>query len=144
MAVTARRANAVALPGLAGLPWARPGTGGARRTTGATRPRPGTARRTRTADRFRSRPRGADRAALLLAGIAIVFTGAFVSLSQSVRVSASSHDIVRLIAERDRLDALRGDLKNDVDRLAAEPAIRKGAIDLGLGQLGAPLVLPVR
>jgi len=143
MAVTARRANAAALPGLAGLPWARPGTG-ARRTTGSTRPRPGSARRTRSMDRLRTRPRGADRAALLLAGIAIVFAGAFVSLSQSVRVTASSHDIVRLVAERERLDSLRRDLKNDVDRLAAEPAIRKGAIDQGLGQLGAPIVLPVR
>jgi len=144
MAVAARHSNAVALPGLARLPWTGREPGATRRATGATRPRPGTARRTRSLDRPRTRPRDADRAALLLAAIAIVFTAAFVSLSQSVRVSASSYDIVRLVSERDRLDALRRDLKNDADRLAAEPAIRKGAIDLGLGPLGAPIVVPAR
>jgi hypothetical protein len=143
MAVTGRRA---VLPGLTGLPWARPLVPGTRRDEGPARRRPaagaGTSRRSRVA--VRARRSASDRAALAIAGIAVVFAGAFVSLSQSVSVSASSYDIVRLVSERDRLLALRQDLRNDVDRLAAEPALRKGAIDAGLGPLGAPIVLPAR
>jgi hypothetical protein len=67
-----------------------------------------------------------------------------VSLSQSVRVAATSYDIVRLESEHDRLVALQQDLRSDVERLKGEPAIRKEALDAGLGQLGAPVVLPAR
>jgi hypothetical protein len=152
MAVTVRRQDAVALPGLpglAGLPWVRREREVDRRAPGATRTRPGAARpaagrRVRANDRVRARRRGADRAALLLAGIAIVFTGAFVSLSQSVAANAAGYDIVRLQAERDRLDAQRRDLESTVSRYAAAPAIRKGAIDAGLGQLGAAEIVPAR
>jgi hypothetical protein len=31
-----------------------------------------------------------------------------------------------------------------VERLGSEPAIRKQALDTGLGQLGAPLLVPAR
>lgn len=97
--------------------------------------------------------RRADRAAvrnrpssigLAIAAIAIVFSVAFLSLSQSVRVAATGYDIVRLQSERERLEAVRQDLQSDVERLRSEPAIRKQALDAGLGQLGAPLIIPAR
>jgi len=102
--------------------------------------RPAAARR---ADRaaFRSRP---SSIGLAIAAIAIVFSVAFLSLSQSMRVAATGYDIVRLQSERERLDAVRQDLQSDVQRLRSEPAIRKQALDAGLGQLGAPLVLAAR
>jgi cell division protein FtsL len=114
------------------------------------------ARRSVTAARAGSKPaavRRADRAVvrsrpssigLAIAAIAIVFSVAFLSLSQSVRVAATGYDIVRLQSERERLEAVRQDLQSDVQRLRSEPAIRKQALDAGLGQLGAPLIIPAR
>jgi hypothetical protein len=81
---------------------------------------------------------------IALAAIVIVFGAAFLSLSQSVRVAATGYDIVRLVSEQDRLHAIRQDLQSDVRRLNSEPAIRKQALDAGLGQLGAPIVIPAR
>jgi hypothetical protein len=81
---------------------------------------------------------------LALTAIVIVFSAAFLSLSQSVRVAATGYDIVRLVSEQGRLEAIRQDLTSDVERLRSEPAIRKQALDAGLGQLGAPLVIPAR
>ena len=81
---------------------------------------------------------------LALAAIVIVFSAAFLSLSQSVRVAATGYDTVRLVSERDRLSAIKQDLQSDVERLRGEPAIRKQALDSGLGQLGAPLSIPAR
>jgi len=80
----------------------------------------------------------------VLAAIVIVFSVAFLSLSQTVRVAATGYDIVRLVSERDRLSALKVDLLSNVERLDSEPAIRKEALGAGLGQLGAPIVLPAR
>jgi hypothetical protein len=101
---------------------------------------PGATRAERTGRR-RTRPSSVGMA---LAAIVIVFGAAFLSLSQSVRVAATGYDIVRLVSEHDRLDAIRQDLRSDVDRLRGEPAIRKQALDAGLGQLGAPLLIPAR
>lgn len=84
------------------------------------------------------------RVGIVLAAIVIAFTLAFLSLSQSVRVAATSYDIVRLGAEYERLDARRQDLRSDLNRLGAEPAIRKLGLDAGLGQLDAPLIIPAR
>ncbi len=84
------------------------------------------------------------RVGTVMAGIVVVFVLAFLSLSQSVRVAATSYDIVRLGSERERMDALRQDLRSDLDRLGSEPAIRKLGLDHGLGQLDAPLIIPVR
>ena len=81
---------------------------------------------------------------IALAAIVLVFSAAFLSLSQSVRVAATGYDIVRLVSEHDRLQAIRQDLQSDVERLRSEPAIRKEALDSGLGQLGAPLVVQAR
>lgn len=84
------------------------------------------------------------RVGTILAAIVVAFTLAFLSLSQSVRVSATSYDIVRLGSEYERLAALRQDLRSDIDRLGSEPAIRKLGLDNGLGQLDAPLIIPAR
>ena len=81
---------------------------------------------------------------IALAAIVLVFGAAFLSLSQSVRVAATGYDIVRLASERDRLQAISQDLRSDVDRLRSEFAIRKQALDAGLGQLGAPVIVPAR
>ena len=97
----------------------------------------------RRADRAAVRTRPSSTG-LALAAIAIVFSVAFLSLSQSVRVAATGYDIVRLQSERERLEAVRQDLQSDVERLRSEPAIRKQALDAGLGQLGAPLLIPAR
>jgi len=97
----------------------------------------------RRADRAGARSRPSS-IGLALAAIAIVFSVAFLSLSQSVRVAATGYDIVRLQSERERLEAVRQDLQSDVERLRSEPAIRKQALDAGLGQLGAPLLIPAR
>jgi hypothetical protein len=59
-------------------------------------------------------------------------------------VSATSYDIGRLQQERDRLDGRLQELVSDASRLGREPAVRKLALDGGLGQLGDPLILPAR
>ena len=88
--------------------------------------------------------RRASRTSLLLGGIVVAFLLAFFSLAQDVRVSATSYDIDRLQAERDRLLAQQQEIHSDLERLGQEPAIRKLSIDAGLTQLGEPLVLPGR
>jgi hypothetical protein len=125
----------------------------------AARKETAAARRTSTTrGRATSRPAASSRSAatravgrtrpssvgIALTAIVIVFIAAFLSLSQSVRVAATGYDIVRLVSEHDRLTAIKQDLQSDVDRLRGEPAIRKQALDAGLGQLGAPLVIPAR
>lgn len=99
------------------------------------------ATRAERAGRVRTRP---SSVGIAIVAIVIVFSAAFLSLSQSVRVAATGYDIVRLVSEHDRLDAIRQDLQSNVDRLRGEPAIRKQALDAGLGQLGAPLLIPAR
>lgn len=125
--------------------------GGVRRTGLAL---PGTVRVPRSSVRPEERPAGRSvglraarrptRVGLVLAAIAVAFTGAFVSLSQSVRVAATSYDVVRLASQRDRLAAQRQEIRSDLLRLGSEPAIRKLALDAGLGQLDSPLILPAR
>jgi hypothetical protein len=99
----------------------------------------------------RRRVRGAFRAGrrtnrlgLALGAIVVAFMLAFFSLAQQVRVSATGLDIGRLELERQRLDDMAADVRSDLNRLGREPAIRKQAIDAGLGQLAEPLVLPPR
>lgn len=98
-------------------------------------------RRARTAVRAR---RGPNRLAFVLGVIVVAFMLAFFSLAQQVRVSATSHDIGRLQLEGDRLDAHLQELASDLNRLGREPAVRKLALDSGLGQLGDAIVLPAR
>ena len=118
----------------------RAGTSG-RSAKAGTSSASGKARRAVRATVERRRP---GSVGLALAAIVIVFGAAFLSLSQSVRVAATGYDIVRLVSERDRLQAISQDLRSDVDRLRSEPAIRKQALDAGMGQLGAPLIVQAR
>lgn len=99
----------------------------------------------------RRRVRGAFRAGrrtnrlgIVLGAIVVMFMLAFFSLAQQIRVSATGMDIGRLELERQRLEEVKADLSSDLHRLGDEPAIRKLAIDAGLGQLADPLVLPAR
>jgi hypothetical protein len=98
-------------------------------------------RRARSAVRAR---RGPNRLAIVLGGIVVAFMLAFFSLAQEVRVSATSYDIGRLQVERDQLSARVQELDSDLSRLGREPAVRKLALDGGLGQLGDAIVLPAR
>jgi hypothetical protein len=111
-------------------------------------------RRPRIADapalpRRRARPavrahRSSSRPAIVLGAIAVAFMLAFFSLAQEVRVSATSYDIGRLQIDQERLEARRQDLASDLSRLGREPAVRKLALDGGLGQLGQPVIIAAR
>jgi len=98
-------------------------------------------RRARPAVRAR---RGTSRTALILGAIVVAFMLAFFSLAQEVRVSATTYDIGRLQVDSERLEASRQDLTSDLSRLGREPAVRKMALDAGLGQLREPIVIPPR
>jgi hypothetical protein len=98
-------------------------------------------RRMRTAVRAGRR---SSHLGLVLGAVVVSFLLAFFWLAQVVRQSATSYDIGRLEVARERLDSRAQDLRSDVSRLGSEPAIRKLAIDAGLGQLGEPIVLPAR
>lgn len=99
----------------------------------------------------RRRVRGAVRArrrtnpfAFVLGGIVLIFVLAFFSLAQTVRVSATGYDLERLGRERDALLTRKQELLTDLNRLGQEPAVRKLAIDAGLSQLAAPIVVGPR
>ena len=98
-------------------------------------------RRMRGAVRARRR---SNRLSFLLGGIVLAFMLAFFSLAQSVRVAATGYDINDLRDEQQQLLVRRQELVSDLNRLGAEPAIRKLSIDAGLGQLAEPLVLTDR
>jgi hypothetical protein len=88
--------------------------------------------------------RRTNRLGLVLGAIVVAFMLAFFSLAQEIRVSATGLDIGRLQLQRQQLDDRAAELRSDVNRLGREPAIRKLAIDAGLGQLDAPIVLQAR
>jgi hypothetical protein len=98
-------------------------------------------RRVRPALRAGRRP---NRLGLVLGGIVVAFMLAFFSLAQQIRVAATGLDIGRLELERQRLEDAALDVRSDLNRLGREPAIRKQAIDAGLGQLPEPIVIPAR
>jgi DnaJ-domain-containing protein 1 len=88
--------------------------------------------------------RGPSRLAILLAAIVIAFAGAFFSLSQDIRVSATGYEMDRLATQQERLEARADDLRNELNRLGKAPAIRKLAIQAGLGPLPEPEIVPAR
>jgi hypothetical protein len=88
--------------------------------------------------------RRSSRLSFLLGGIVLAFMLAFFSLAQSVRVAATGYDINNLLDARQDLLVRKQELLSDINRLGHEPAIRKKAIDAGLGQLAEPLVLTNR
>ena len=95
-------------------------------------------RRVRGAVRARNRT---NRLPIILGGIVLTFLLAFFSLAQTVRVSATGYDLVRLASERDALLVQKQELMTDLNRLGQEPAVRKLAIDAGLSQLPTPIVV---
>jgi hypothetical protein len=98
-------------------------------------------RRVRGAVRAR---RQTNRLAFVLGGIVLAFLLAFFSLAQTVRVSATGYDVERLNRERDALLVRKSELSTDLNRLGQEPAVRKMAIDAGMSQLTAPIVVDPR
>jgi len=98
-------------------------------------------RRMRAAVRAR---RGPSRISLLLAAIVVAFAGAFFSLSQDIRVSATGYEMDRLATQQRRLEHTVEDLHNELNRLGKAPAIRKQAIDVGLGPLPEPEIVAAR
>jgi hypothetical protein len=118
-------------------PVERRGTPGSDRATDLPR------RSVRGASAIRSRRRQ-GRVGVAIVGIVVIFLLGLFSLSQTVRVSATDFDVDRLIAAREELLANERDLIADLSRLGREPAIRKLALDAGLGQLVDPLVVPAR
>ena len=98
-------------------------------------------RRARAAVRAR---RGPSRISLVLAVIVVAFAGAFFSLSQDVRVSATGYELDRLATTHRQLESQAEDLRNELNRLGKAPAVRKLAIDAGLGPLAEPIVIPAR
>jgi hypothetical protein len=101
-------------------------------------PSPVARRRIRGAVRAKRR---SNRLPFVLGGIVVAFALAFFSLAQSVRVSATSYDINNMIEQRDSLLQRKQELLSDLSRLGGEPAIRRQALDAGLGQLADPLIL---
>jgi hypothetical protein len=95
-------------------------------------------RRVRGAVRARRRT---NRLPLILGAIVVAFVLAFFSLAQTMRVSATGYDLARLSAERDALLVRKSELLTDLNRLSQEPAVKKLAIDAGLTQLSAPVVV---
>ena len=140
------------MAGYAGAP-PRPGMLAPRRRAEAPTERRGTLRSDRATDLSRRSVRGASavrsrrrqgRVGLAIVGIVVIFLLGLFSLSQTVRVSATDFDVDRLMAAREELLANERDLVADLSRLGREPAIRKLALDAGLGQLVDPLVVPAR
>ena len=95
-------------------------------------------RRIRGAVRARRRT---NRLAFVLGGIVLAFMLAFFSLAQTVSVTATGYDLEKLGRERDALLVRKQELLTDLNRLGQEPAVRKLAIDAGMTQLAAPIVV---
>ncbi len=94
-----------------------------------------------TASRARRR---SSRTGILVACIVVAFALGFVSLVQTVRVSANQVERDQLGVERTILVDEQQQIRLDLYRLGREPAVRKQALDAGLGQLVDPLIVPAR
>jgi CBS domain containing-hemolysin-like protein len=81
---------------------------------------------------------------ILLGVIAVIFVLGFFSLAQTVQVSTTGVDIDRLTNQESALEGQRQQVISDLNRLGGASAIRKLGIDLGLNQLGDPIVVPAR
>ena len=88
-------------------------------------PSPVARRRIRGAVRAKRR---SNRLPFVLGGIVVAFALAF-------------FDINNMIEQRDSLLQRKQELLSDLSRLGGEPAIRRQALDAGLGQLADPLIL---
>lgn len=120
---------------------------------GETQPRPGLVarlggpvdglarRRTRAPLRAGRRT---SRTGLVLAGIVVAFLLALFSLAQTVRVSATGVDAEELRTEQTLLLDRSRSLRAELSRAGQEPAVRRRALDAGLGPLVNPLIVPAR
>ena len=68
----------------------------------------------------------------------------FIWLAQTVRVSATGVEMEQLGTELRILGGQQDQIRSDLNRLGREPAVRKRALDAGLGQLVDPLIIPAR
>ncbi len=91
--------------------------------------------------RARRRPRFF---AMAIGVIVVAFMLSFFSLVQTIRVSTSAFDVSQLNGDYSRLQAQRQQDLSDIGRLDRESAIRRQAIEQGLTQLPAPIVIPAR
>ena len=57
---------------------------------------------------------------------------------------ATGYEVDRLATQQQRLEARASDIRNELNRLGKAPAIRKLAIQSGLGPLPEPAVVPAR
>jgi hypothetical protein len=112
---------------------------------GTVEPRAATLPRRRVSGGSATRARQrSGRTGLIVAAIIGTFALGLVSLAQTVRVSANGLEVDRLQTERQLLLAEQQELESDLNRLGREPAVRKLALDAGLGQLVDPLIVPAR
>ena len=100
-------------------------------------------RRVRGGGASRARRRS-GRTGIVAAGIIVTFALGFVSLAQTVRVSANGVEVDRLLTERQIMIDEQQEIRSDLYRLGREPAVRRQALDAGLGQLVDPLIVPAR
>jgi hypothetical protein len=82
--------------------------------------------------------------AMAIGVIVVAFMLSFFSLVQTIRVSTSAFDVSQLNGDYARLQAERQQNLSDIGRLDRESAIRREAIEQGLTQLPAPIVIPAR
>lgn len=136
---------------MAGYAGARPRSsllgrrGSAPTRRGTAEPRGGALPRRRISGGSATRARQrSGRTGLVVAAIIATFALGLVSLAQTVRVSANGLEVDRLLTERQLLLAEQQELESDLNRLGREPAVRKLALDAGLGQLVDPLIIPAR
>lgn len=127
-------------PGLLPHPAGRPFVGG-RRSPLAGRAEELPRRRTRAPVRAKRRT---GRTGLVLGAIVVAFLLALFSLAQTVRVSATGVDAETLRVEQDLLLERGRSLKAELSRQGQEPAVRRRALDAGLGPLVDPLIIPAR
>ncbi len=136
---------------MAGYAGARPRSGLLGRRGAAPLPEVSRDPRAEALPRRRVRGGGASRArrrsgrtGIVAAGIIVTFALGFVSLAQTVRVSANGVEVDRLLTERQIMIDEQQEIRSDLYRLGREPAVRRQALDAGLGQLVDPLIVPAR
>jgi hypothetical protein len=80
----------------------------------------------------------------VIAAGAAVFAAAFVMLILSLEVTTSAARIQGLMDERARYTEQIRAGETDMSRLGREPAVRRRAFELGIGQLTDPLIVEGR
>ena len=81
---------------------------------------------------------------MTLALIVTAFVLGLMYLTQSIRVAATSFEIDRLIADRQRLEQQVQSLEGSITQYGAEPAVVDRASQAGLDRLGGTIRLPAR